>query len=238
MRVHHGLALLGVMVAVSACQKSSANAPLKTDDQQASYALGMNIGNQLKPAAKRLDKPALERGLEDALAGRDPALPKDSLQKLLQAFSSKVQKDEMDQRTAEGAKNAKAGKAYMAENAKKPGVKTTEDGLQYEVLTEGKGPRPDSADQVTINYKGTLVDGTEFDSSYKRGQPATFAVNRVIKGFSEGLRLMRVGSKYRLVIPPELAYGAQGSGSAIGPDETLIFEVEMLKIDSASAKKK
>ncbi len=233
------MTLLGVLIVATACQQSSssANAPVKTADQKGSYALGMNIGKQLKPAAKRLDRPAFERGLEDALAGRKPALPEDSLQGILAAFSSNVQKDRMTEMAAEGQKNLKAGKAYMEQNAKKPGVKTTKDGLQYQVLTEGKGPHPDSTDQVTINYKGTLIDGKEFDSSYKRGKPATFGVDHVIKGFSEGLQLMRVGSKYRFVIPPNLAYGSRGTGSAIGPDETLIFEVELLKIDSASAKK-
>ncbi len=237
MRVHHGLTLMGLVVAVTACQKSSSSASLKTEDQKASYAVGLNVGHQLKPAAKRLDKAALERGLEDALAGRDPAIPQDSLQKLLQDFSGKVQKDQEDARTAEGQKNLAAGKAYLAENAKKPGVKTTKDGLQYEVLKEGDGPRPDSTDQVTINYKGTLIDGTEFDSSYKRGQPATFGVGHVIKGFSEGLQLMPVGSKYRFVIPSDLAYGHRGAGSSIGPDATLVFEVELLKIDSTAVKK-
>ncbi len=226
------MALLGAVVTVTACQSSS-QASLKTDSQKASYALGVSIGTQLKPSAERVDLAALGKGLDDAMSGRDLAIPKDSLQKILQDFSKTAQDDRIKARVDEGNKNLKAGKAFMDENGKKPGVKTTDSGLQYEVLQPGDGPHPDSADQVTVQYKGTLVDGTEFDSSYKRGQPATFYVNRVIKGFSEGLQLMPVGSKYRFVIPPNLAYGPQGSGDAIGPDETLVFEVELVKIDSA-----
>ncbi len=231
MRVTHGLALLCAVATVTACQSSS-KASLKTDNEKAGYALGVSIGTQLKPSSERVDLAAFRRGLEDAMAGRDPAIPVDSLQKILQDFSKKAQDDRIKARVDEGNKNLKAGKAFMEENAKKPGVKTTASGLQYEVLQEGDGPRPDSTDRVTVNYTGTLVDGTVFDSSEKHGGPATFNVGGVIKGFSEGLQLMPVGSKYRFVIPQNLAYGPGGSGT-IGPDATLIFEVDLLKIDSA-----
>lgn len=123
------------------------------------------------------------------------------------------------------------GSAFLEENAKKEGLKSTSSGLQYEVLVEGKGERPKSTDTVTVNYRGTLIDGTEFDSSYKRGEPISFPLNRVIPGWTEGLQLMPVGSKYRLFIPSDLAYGPRGAGGVIGPDETLIFEVELLGIN-------
>jgi len=217
---------------VAGCQSSS-KASLKSENQRASYAVGVSIGSQLKPSAEWVDMAALRRGLDDAIAGRDPAFPMDSLQKLLQTFSMKNRNDQAKARVSEGNKNLKDVRAFMDENAKKPGVKTTDSGLQYEVLQQGDGPRPDSTDRVTVKYTGKLIDGTVFDSSEKHGGPATFNVGGVIKGFSEGLQLMPVGSKYRFVIPSKLAYGARGSGNTIGPDQTLIFEVELVKIDSA-----
>ncbi len=233
MRVHHGLTVLCVLAAASGCQQSSANASasIRTEVQKESYAVGANIGQQMQPSAKWIDTRALERGFEDALAGRDLAVPKDSLQGLVQSFARSLNKDITDARVQVAGKNLAAGKAYLAENAKKPGVKVTKDGLQYQVLQEGKGPHPTASDQVTVQYKGMFINGKVFDSSYQRGQPATFDVEGVIPGFSEGLKLMRVGSKYRFVIPPDLAYGATGRQGGIGPDETLVFEVDLLKIE-------
>lgn len=233
MRVRHGLALLCAVVAVAGCQSSSSNASLSSENQKTSYAVGVSIGSQLKASSDWVDVAALRRGLDDAIQGRDPAFPMDSLQKLLQAFTKKNRDDQIKARVDEGNKNIKEGKAFMEKNAQKPGVKTTDSGLQYEVLKQGDGPRPDSTDQVSVNYTGKLIDGTVFDSSEKHGGAATFRVGGVIKGFAEGLQLMPVGSKYRFVIPSKLAYGPRGSGGVIGPDETLIFEVELLKIDSA-----
>lgn len=238
MRVHHGLTLLCVLAAASACRQSSSNASVRTQAQKESYAVGANIGEQMRASKDWIDTRALERGLEDALAGRDLAVSRDSVALFLREFGQTMQKDRTNARAAQGAKNLAAGKAFLAENAKKKGVETTKSGLQYEVLREGDGPRPDSTDQVTVQYEGKLTDGRVFDSSYKRGQPMTLSVNRVIRGLSEGLRLMRVGSKYRFVVPPDLAYGPAGAGEMIGPNATLIFEVELLKIDSAGPSKK
>lgn len=235
MRFKRCSGLASALLLVAACSAPdsppAADAPLETDDAKASYAIGLNLGGQLQPAADRLDMGALRRGLEDALAERDPALPQQELGRALQAFSQSVQAEEEEQRAAEGRENVEAGEAYMAENAEREGVQTTESGLQYEVLEEGDGPRPGPEDQVTVHYRGTLIDGTEFDSSYERGEPATFGVGGVIPGFAEGLQLMPVGSTYRFVIPSDLAYGEQGAaGGTIGPSETLIFEVELIEI--------
>ncbi|MEJ2538685.1 MAG: FKBP-type peptidyl-prolyl cis-trans isomerase [Gemmatimonadota bacterium] len=205
-------------------------ARLDTEDQQASYAIGLDMGSSLAPAEGMLDLPALMKGIDDAMNEAEPALDQETRQAALQAFSSRVREAQMARMEEEGAANRAEGEAYLAENADREGVTTTESGLQYEVVSPGDGPTPDAEDQVRIQYRGTLVDGTEFDSSYDRGEPVTFAVNGVIPGFSEGLQLMEVGSTYRFVIPSDLAYGPQGSGGVIGPDATLIFEVELLEI--------
>jgi FKBP-type peptidyl-prolyl cis-trans isomerase len=205
-------------------------ARLDTEDQQASYAIGLDMGSSLAPAQGMLDVPALMKGIEDAINEIDPAIDQETRQAALQAFSGRVREAQMARMEEEGAANREAGAAYLAENAAREGVTTTESGLQYEVLQAGDGPTPGADDQVRIHYRGTLTDGTEFDSSYERGQPAVFGVGGVIPGFSEGLQLMEVGSSYRFVIPSDIAYGPQGSGGVIGPDATLIFEVELLEI--------
>jgi FKBP-type peptidyl-prolyl cis-trans isomerase len=204
-------------------------ARLDTEDQQASYAIGLDMGSSLAPAQGMLDLPALMKGIEDALAEIEPALDQETRQTALQAFSSRVREAQMARMEEEGAANREAGEAYLAENGAREGVTTTESGLQYEVLEEGDGPSPGPDDQVRIHYRGTLPDGTEFDSSYD-GEPVVFGVGGVIPGFSEGLQLMEVGSSYRFVIPSDIAYGPQGSGGVIGPDATLIFEVELFEI--------
>lgn len=230
MRVR-GLALLGAVLMVSACGSGTGSASLETDDQKASYGIGLDMGRNLEPAAEHLDMDALVRGIEDALAGRDPAVEQAEIQRVLQAFSERVQEEQTAAREAEAEENEAAGQAFRDENAAEEGVTVTESGLQYEVLEEGDGSRPTEGDQVSIHYVGTLVDGTEFDSSRARGQPAVFEVGGVIAGFSEALQLIPVGSTYRVVMPPDLAYGAQGAGGNIGPNATLIFEIELLGIE-------
>lgn len=205
-------------------------ARLDTEDQQASYAIGLDMGSSLAPAQGMLDVPALMKGIEDAINEIDPAIDPETRQAALQGFSARVREAQMARMEEEGAANREAGAAYLAENAAREGVTTTESGLQYEVLEAGDGPTPGADDQVRIHYRGTLTDGTEFDSSYERGEPVVFGVGGVIPGFSEGLQLMEVGSSYRFVIPSDIAYGPQGSGGVIGPDATLIFEVELLEI--------
>lgn len=225
-------AALVLSLSVASCQEpsSSDSASLETDDQVASYGVGRNVGQSLQAAEGRLDMDAFLRGVEDAMAGREPAVPQEEIQAAVQQFSRSLQAEERERRTAEAEENREEGTAYLEENAAREGVTVTESGLQYEVLEEGDGPSPESGDRVTIHYTGTLTDGTEFDSS-PEGEPATFDVDRVIPGFSEGLKLMEVGSTYRFVIPSELGYGEQGAGQAIGPGETLIFEVELLGIE-------
>ncbi|HSM06454.1 MAG TPA: FKBP-type peptidyl-prolyl cis-trans isomerase [Longimicrobiales bacterium] len=216
----------------SACSGADAdfsNATLESEDQLASYAVGLNMGGNLAPADGMLDMPALMRGLQDAMAGNDPAVDQAELQTALQAFSTRVNERQTQQMEEEAETNRAEGAAYLEENAAREGVTTTESGLQYEVITAGDGPSPSADDRVRIHYTGTLIDGTEFDTS-RDGEPAVFGVGGVIPGFSEGLQLMQVGSTYRFVIPSDIAYGPQGSGGAIGPDATLIFEVELLDI--------
>lgn len=225
-------AALALALSVAACDSSSSSgsASLETDDEVASYGVGLNVGRSLQAAEGRLEMDAFRRGVEDAMAGEDPAIPQEEIQAAVQAFSQSIQEEEEERRSAAAEENQREGQAYLEENAARDEVTTTESGLQYEVLEEGDGPSPESGDQVTIHYTGTLLDGTEFDSS-RDGEPATFDVDQVIPGFSEGIKLMDVGSKYRFVIPGELGYGDQGAGQQIGPNETLIFEVELLGVE-------
>ena len=219
------------LVALAACQSSDdvGTPTLGTNDQKASYAIGLNMGRSLEPVSERIDMLALRAGIRDAMAGSDPIIEPAELQTVMQQFSDEVRVEQEAANAEAATRNQEEGAAYLAENGAKDGVTTTESGLQYEVLRAGTGERPAAADQVRIHYKGTLLDGTEFDSSYG-GDPAQFAVGGVIPGFAEGLQLMEVGSQYRLVIPGELAYGPMGSGGGIGPNATLIFEVEMLEV--------
>jgi FKBP-type peptidyl-prolyl cis-trans isomerase len=229
LKTQYGTALVLLGLLTSAC--GGGEAALETDAQIASYAVGLDIGRSLSPAAGHLDVDAFARGVQDIMAEREPALADSVLQAALQRFSETIQTAMAEEAAAEGQANLEEGQQYMAENGAKPGVTTTESGVQYEVLQEGSGPRPQATDQVTIHYRGTLIDGTEFDSSHTRGQPTQFGVNGVIPGFTEALQLMPVGSKYRVVIPAHLAYGeAGGPGGAIGPNETLIFEIELISI--------
>lgn len=207
---------------------SGQSASLDTDDQKASYGIGMNMGSQLVAAADRLDMAALMRGIEDALQENEPAVPREEIQPILQAFGAEVEAAAAADRAQEAEENATAGEAFLAENAAKEGVTTTESGLQYEVLREGEGERPTTEDLVRVHYRGMLPDGTEFDSSYG-GDPAEFSAAGLIPGFREALTLMPVGSHYRVVIPPDIGYGSTGSGP-IGPNSTLIFEIELLEI--------
>jgi FKBP-type peptidyl-prolyl cis-trans isomerase FklB len=218
----------------AACQKApppQAKGPaLETDVAKASYGLGYNIaGNVGNQYGKALDSKAFMSGVEDGFAGTTSKVPEDAVLAALNALN--------DARGEERGKlaetNLAAAKAYLAENGKKAGVTTTASGLEYEVLVTGTGPKPTLSDTVTTNYTGTLINGTVFDSSVERGTPATFPVNGVIPGWVEALQLMPVGSKWRIVVPPELAYRERGAGNRIGPNEALIFEVELLSINQS-----
>lgn len=200
---------------------------LETINQKASYAIGLQIGQQLKESGLNdLDLDALKSAMQDVLADNQPALPLHELHDALRHMHEKATEEQAKQ----AEKIAQAGKDFLAENIKKDGIKSTESGLQYEIITEGTGALPKSTDRVQVHYTGQLIDGTVFDSSVQRGQPAEFPVNGVIQGWVEALQLMPEGSKWRLYIPQELAYGAQGAGGSIPPYSTLIFDVELLKV--------
>jgi FKBP-type peptidyl-prolyl cis-trans isomerase FklB len=203
-----------------------APSPLTTDKQKDSYAVGINIGLNLKKQPVDLDAPSVLRGIKDALAGTKPLLTDDEIDAGLKQLQ-----DEGTKRVAEA--NMKEGEAFLAENKTKDGVVTLPSGLQYKIVSAGTGAQPALSDTVVCNYKGTFINGTEFDSSYKRGRPASFPVAGVIKGWTEALQLMPVGSKWQLFVPSELAYGPRGGGGgAIGPNQTLVFEVELISIQA------
>ncbi|MCU7497440.1 MAG: FKBP-type peptidyl-prolyl cis-trans isomerase [Ignavibacteria bacterium] len=225
------LALLSVGI-VACQQKDLKKDDLKTSKDKVSYSIGLDIGKTLKKQSIDINEEALLQGIKDAIK-------KDSLYLLtdaeIQQTMMNFQKEMMDKQTAKlkelGEKNKKEGDAFLAANKNKPGVKTTASGLQYKVVSSGNGPTPKLTDKVKVNYRGTLVNGTEFDNSYKRGEPIVFNVNSVIKGWTEALQLMKVGDKWQLYIPAELAYGEQGAAQIIPPNSTLIFDVELLGIE-------
>ncbi len=203
---------------------------LKDNKDKVSYSFGLNVGYTFKKQNIDMNTDAFMTGFKDAMTGKDPVLNEQQVREVMSAF----EKDMDQKQQAAGQKNTSDGEKYLADNKNKPGVKTTASGLQYKVLKEGTGASPKETDTVTVNYRGTLIDGTEFDSSYKRGEPATFPLNRVIKGWTEGLQLMKVGAKYQFVIPPGIAYGERAAGQ-ITPNSTLIFEVELLNAKPAAA---
>jgi len=189
------------------------------------------VGNYFKGIDDEIDFEALMQGLTDAFEGKDPKLGAEEIAAVQKEFGEKMQARQQEQMATMKEENKKKGEAYLDENKEKEGVVTTESGLQYEQLEKGEGPKPEATDKVKVDYVGTLIDGTEFDSSIKRGEPAIFGVNQVIPGWSEALQLMEVGSKYRLVIPAELAYGEKGAPPVIEPNSVLVFEVDLLGIE-------
>ena len=212
--------------------KPATGLTLTTQKQKASYALGMKIGSDLKRqgVAASVDAAITARGLKDALAGSKLLLTDDQEKSALMQLQTDVRTAQEAKAKETSGPARKAGEAFLAENKSKEGVVALPSGLQYKILTAGTGPKPTANDTVTCNYRGTLLNGKEFDSSYKRGQPASFPVSGVIKGWTEALQLMPVGSKWQLFIPADLAYGDRGAGGDIGPGETLIFEVELISI--------
>ena len=203
---------------------------LKSEKDKVSYIIGLDIGNNLKRQGADIDPDTLLKGLKDALSGNKPLLSENEIREVTTAFRQEMATKQAEEKKKLAEKNKKEGEAFLDENKKKEGVKTLPSGLQYKVITEGSGRSPKESDTVTVNYKGTFVDGTEFDSSYKRGEPATFPANGVIKGWTEALPLMKEGAKWQLFIPSDLAYGEAGAGNVIGPNTILIFEVELISI--------
>lgn len=228
---HPNLVLaLGATLLSAACQAGGdvSNAALDTDDQKASYAIGLDMGRNLQPAESRIDMDALMRGVHDAMAGAEPAVDREELNASLQVFSQAIQEEQATRRDSMATANAEAGQTYQAENAQREGVQVTESGLQFEVLEEGEGETLVQGQRALLHYTGTLVDGTEFDTS-RDGDPVEFTVGQLIPGFNEAMTMMREGGSYRFVIPSEIGYGPQGSGGPIGPNATLVFEVEIIE---------
>jgi FKBP-type peptidyl-prolyl cis-trans isomerase len=223
--------------------KSPAAAPaLATQKEKFSYALGMNIGTGysqgLKKQSVEVDWNLVSQGLKDAASGDKTRLTQEEAQAVLTEVQNDVRKQQQEKTQQAAVTNKTEGEAFLASNKSKDGVVTLPSGLQYKILTAGTGAKPTANDSVVCNYRGTLLNGTEFDSSYKRGQPATFGLGQVIKGWTEALQLMPVGSKWQLFVPSGLAYGDRGAGADIGPNATLIFEVELLSIEKAKDEKK
>ena len=215
--------------------KSTTPLTLKTPKDKLSYAIGMNVGKNLQRQSIDVDPAILMQGLKDTMAGGKTLLTEQEAQSVLTEMQAEARKKQEEKMKLAGEANKKEGDAFLAANKTKEGVVTLPSGLQYKVIKQGTGPKPTATDSVVCNYRGTLIDGKEFDSSYKRGEPATFPVNGVIKGWTEALQLMPVGSKWQLFVPADLAYGARGAGPDIGPDSTLIFEVELMSIQPPKA---
>lgn len=236
---------MALLIAVNVgCAKSESGSvdtgkdvPLETMRQKASYSMGYNMGITLKMRGlvEEMDFDILLKGFKDAALKEKGQISEQEMQQILQAFSGEFRTRQDEKRKVQGEKNKVEGEKFLAENAKKPGVMVTASGLQYMVLKEGTGASPAAVDIVEVHYVGTLLDGTEFDSSIKRGQPAKFPLNRVIPAWTEGLQLMKVGSKYRLFAPPALAYKENGQGPVIGPNAVLIFDVELLGFQPSQA---
>jgi len=209
---------------------AAAAVTLKTQKDKESYAMGMNLGTGLHRQGMTLDPALVAKGMRDAMNGAKTLLTEDEARAALQQLQTDVRQKMDTKAKEEGMSNRKAGEAFLSSNKAKPGVVTLPDGLQYKIEKEGTGPKPTAGDSVTCNYRGTTIDGKEFDSSYKRGQPATFPLGNVIKGWTEALQLMPVGSKWDLYIPADMAYGDHPPSADIAPGSTLVFEVELLSI--------
>ena len=209
--------------------------PLKEQKEKLSYSIGVTIGKSMKRDSIDVNPDLIVQGIKDALAGGKTLLTDEEMVEAFTALQQDMAAKQAEARKALAEKNLKEGEQFLAENAKKEGVVTQPSGLQYKVITDGTGKKAKPTDTVTVHYRGTMIDGTEFDSSYKRNEPATFQLQNVIPGCTEGVSLMKVGSKWQLFIPSKLAYGEEGAGDAIGPNATLIFEVELLDAKDVAA---
>jgi len=226
---HALAAVIGIVFSFTLCYAAD-KAELKDQKDRESYSLGYRFGQSLRSQGVDIDLQVYNSGIRDALEGIEPLMSKEEIGSTITELRQRVAAEQQKSMKEEGEKNLAAGKAFMEENAKKDGVKTLPSGLQYKVLTEGTGKKPNAVDAVTVHYRGTFIDGKEFDSSRSRGQPATFKVNGVVKGWSEALQLMKEGAKWQLFIPPALAYGERGMPPHIPPQSTLIFEVELITV--------
>jgi FKBP-type peptidyl-prolyl cis-trans isomerase FklB len=228
----HSLLAALLTVGLIGCQQTGENmVKIETQKDKVSYAIGLSVGTSLKKDSISISPEAFLRGVMDARADSSQRLMNEKeVQTTMMAFQDSIKAKKMEGARLEGEKNKREGDAFLAENAKKPGIVTLPSGLQYKVIQDGKGKMPKSTSTVTTNYSGRLIDGTEFDSSSKRGEPATFPVTGVIKGWTEALQLMKEGSKWELYIPSSLAWGENGAGGAIPPNATVVFVVELISV--------
>ncbi|MBN1760751.1 MAG: FKBP-type peptidyl-prolyl cis-trans isomerase [Chitinispirillaceae bacterium] len=226
-----GTALFGTIGCSQSAVEDTSPAKLVTYSDTVSYLIGNDIARSLKSVKDDIVLEIVYKGISEALDGKEPRIPADQERTIMQAFSMKMRDKQMAQKNAEADKNLKEAKAFLEENGKKEGIVTTETGLQYAVLKDGDGPVPTDSSRVKVHYEGRLLDGTVFDSSIKRGEPAVFGIKQVIKGWTEVLKLMKVGSKYKVFIPPDLAYGQRGMAHDIGPNMCLIFDIELIGIE-------
>lgn len=224
--------IAGLALMLLPAQLRAQEAPvLKTIKDKVNYGLGVGVARNFKQQGFEVDVNLVIRGLRDALSGKKLLMTEEELQKIMGQFENELRQKQIQDLKLEAEKNKKEGEAFLAENGKKPGVITQPSGLQYKILKLGTGKIPKDTDSVECHYRGTFINGTEFDSSYSRGKSTTFKVKgEVIAGWTEALKLMPVGSKFQFFVPPQLAYGAQGAGSQIGPNTTLVFEIELLAI--------
>ncbi|BCA80625.1 FKBP-type peptidyl-prolyl cis-trans isomerase [Desulfuromonas sp. AOP6] len=225
------VAILSLLFVATGCTAQEKAPELKDLKDKVSYSIGLDIGRNFKAQGVEVEPALLLKGMKDALADAQPMLTDEQIEETMTAFQQQMMEKQQKMISELAETNKKEGQVFLAENAKKEGVVSLPSGLQYKVVSAGEGASPKAEDTVSVHYRGTLVDGTEFDSSYSRGEPATFPVNGVIPGWTEALQLMKKGAKYELYIPAELAYGQRGAGPAIGPNATLIFEVELLEIE-------
>ena len=221
---------IGTLTATLMMPMALTAAELETQAQQLGYIIGMDIGNSLKQQGAELDLPALFEAIETIYNGEEPAMTAEEANAVREAYIAEMRAAAEAESAELAAKNAAEGDAFLLDNRVKEGIMVTDSGLQYEVIRDGEGPSPSASDRVRVHYRGTLINGEEFDSSYSRGEPTSFQLNQVIPGWTEGLQLMPVGGQYKFYIPSELAYGRNGPPS-IGPNSTLIFEVELLGIE-------
>ena len=222
--------LLAALVLASIVSQAAAQETYTEKKDRVGYSIGLNMGRDFAQRELEVGIDAFVQGLKDGLAGAEAKMSDEERQKALVELGQEMKAKQEAKMKAETEKNRKEGQEFLAANAKKEGVKVVESGLQYKVLQEGQGESPGPEDTVTVNYKGSVIDGTVFDSTEKRGQPATFALNQVIKGWSEALQLMKPGAKWMIYLPADLAYGDRGAGPVIGPGKTLIFEVELISV--------
>ena len=231
------MAGLGILFLVSQVYAEE-NLVLKNQRDKVSYSIGMAMGKDFKKQLIDIDPDILAKGIKDAFAGGKALLTDQEINETMTAYQKELMAKQEEFLKKVGEKNKAEGEAFLAENKKKEGIKTLESGLQYKVIKAGNGKKPTLSDTVTIHYRGTLIDGTEFDSSYRRGEPAPLSISRLIPGWKEALQLMEVGEKWQLFIPSNLAYGERAAGPNIGPNATLIFEVELFSIEEKKEEKK